>query len=52
MSIAYVVENIPSNFFSLDGDLCVVVSVVQPKYSLPLVACLPVPFQTEVLIIL
>lgn len=25
MSIAYVVENIPSNFLSLDGDLCVVI---------------------------
>lgn len=52
MSIAYVVENMPSNFFSLDSDLCVVISVVQPKYSLLLVPCLPVPLQTEVLIIL
>lgn len=51
MSIAYVVENIPSSFLSLDGVLCVVISVVQPEYNLLLVPCLPVPLQTEVLII-
>lgn len=52
MSIAYVLKSIPSNFCSLDGDLCVVISVVQPKYSLLPVLSLPVLLQTEVLIIL
>lgn len=51
MSIAYLVENIPSNFFSLVGDLCVVISVVQPTCNLLLVPCLPVPLQTGLIIV-
>lgn len=47
MGIVYMVENIPSNLPGLVGDLCVLITVVQPKYNLLLVSWFPFALQID-----